>query len=460
MHKTFFSKTNVFSSFLKALRWAKMPLERKDKINLVSLIVLAGFIVSVLFHGFLGVCLHRGYPFNTFLFRPGDRFMDYFNGIRYVTRGHGAGMVGTSGLAYFMWWFLYLISFKSTHASFLIYSVTIVVYVRFYNLKNLLAESFPKMSPATLRRNLFILTFLSYPVLFTLDRGNIEGFVFILFSLFVYFFCSNRTVLSTVFLAGAAALKVYPVIFVILYLSEKRYKEAAIFMGILLVLSGLTYNSLTGLRFHLSSFISMINSSANPGNIYNALYVIGDEGAGFCSSAFGALKAAMYALDPQGSAPRILMLYRTYYWASLLVSALVALYVMFVEKELWKKIAILTLSMIFFPFVTGDYRLLHLYIPMWLFLNSRERSGADLLYSILFALLLIPKAYYSIKGEISISVILNPLIISVFMLSTIAIGLRNVSVSDITQSMRDHLTAARYIFGFGKVRSTGWRHVE
>jgi hypothetical protein len=290
-------------------------------------------------------------------------------------------------------------------------------------------------------------------VLFTLDRGNIEGLAFILLSLFVYFFRLNRIAISAAFLAAASALKVYPAIFVILYLSEKRYREAAIFVGILLLISGLTYNSLTGISFHLSSFISTIKSSSDPGNTYNAIYTIGDGGAGFCSSAFGALKAALYALAPQEiSASRLLMLFRAYYRVSSLLFALVALYVMFVEKELWKKIAILTLSMIFFPFVTGDYRLLHLYIPMWLFLNSKEKSGEDLLYSIFFALLLIPKAYYQIKGEISISVILNPLIISVFLVTMIVTGLRDVSVADVKQSIREHLTAARALLKFREVR--------
>ncbi len=459
MHKTFFSKNSAFLSFLKTSRWAKISLERKDKISIVSFIVFTGFILSALFHYFMGTYMHLGYPFNTFLFQPGDRFMDYFNSLTYVTAGHGEGMVGTSGLAYFVWRFLYLISFKNAYVSFLVYTVTIALYVLFYNLKNLLSGSFPKMSPVSLILGLFVLSFLSYPVLFTLDRGNVEGFAFILLSLFVYFFRSNKTWISAIFLAAATALKIYPVIFFLLYLSEKRYKDIAIFGGTLLVLSGLTYNSLQGITFRFSSFTSIIKSSGDPRNTYNALYVIGDGGAAFCSSAFGALKAAIYAWAPQVSAPRLLLLYRTYYWVSLLLFALVALYIVLVEKELWKKVAILTLSMIFFPFVTADYRLLNLYIPMWLFLNSKERSGADLLYSILFALLLIPKAYYPIKGDISISVILNPLIISVFLLSMIASGLRNVFVADIKQNVREHLTAACYIFWFRKVRSTECKRV-
>lgn len=421
--------------------------------------MLAGFVLAVFFHYFMGAYMHKGYPFNTFLLQPEDRFMDYFNGLRYATAGYGAGMVGTTGLAYLLWRFLYLISFKNANLSFAVYTLAIAVFVVCCNLKAMLSGPFPKMSPTKLIRSLFVLSFLSYPVLFTLDRGNIEGFAFILMALFVYFFRLNKIGISAIFLAAATALKIYPVIFFLLYLSEKKYKEAAIFVGILLVLYAWSYNSLQGFNFQFSSFIGMIRSSSDPGNLYNALYVIGDGGAAFCSSAFGALKAAVYEWSPQqASAPGLLMLFRTYHWVSLLLFALVALYVTFVEKELWKKIAILTLSMIFFPFVVADYRLLNVYIPLWLFLNSSERSGADGFYSVLFALLLIPKAYYPVKGDISISVILNPLIISVFLLTMIATGVRHISVSDIKASVREHLTAALYMFTFKKIRPTGSRN--
>ncbi len=431
-------------------RCLSVGLVREQMIDIIVLIVLAGFVLSACFHYFMGAYMHKGYPFNSFLFRPGDRFMDYFNGLTYVTEGHGEGMKGIFGSAYLLFRFVYLISFKNTYVSFVVYTATIVVYLLSYNLKNLLSGPFPRMAPVKLVRSLFVLSFLSYPLLFTLDRGNVEGFAFMLLSLFVYFFCSNRTGISSLFLAAAAALKVYPIVFIILYLAEKKYKEAAIFVGALLVLSAFAYDEAQGFSFHLLRLVEIIKGSADPAQLYNVVLVIGNEGAAFSSSAYGALKAAIYGWGPQDPAPLLMKLFSTYYSVSLLLFALIALYVIIVEKELWKKVAILTLSMMVFPFVTADYRLLNLYVPMWLFLNSEKRSGEDLLYSVLFGLLLIPKAYYFIRGDISISVILNPLIIFVFLLSMIAIGLRNASVTDITQSMREHLAAARNIFRLRK----------
>jgi hypothetical protein len=430
-------------------------LSREMRIDLISLIVLAGFVASVFTCYVRGTYLGLGYPFNTFLFQPADRFMDYFNGLSYATEGHGAGMVGTQGVAYLLFRVFYLISFKNAYVSFTLYTLAIVMYVLFYNLKNLFSGPPPKVSGVKLMRSLFILSFLSYPVLFTLDRGNMEGFAFISLSLFIYFFRSNRTGIGTLFLAAAAALKVYPIVFIILYLAEKRYKEAAIFGGVLLVLSAFAYDATQGIYFTFSRFISMVKSSGDPTNLYNTLFVIGDEGTAFSSSAYGALKAAIYLWDPLHSGPVILKLFRAYYTVSLLLFGLISLYVIIVEREFWRKIAILTLTMILFPFVTADYKLLNLYIPMWLFLNSEKGSQAHPLYTIFFGLLLIPKAYYTIKGDINISVILNPLIICIFLLYIIAVGLRSASTTGIRQNIAEHLTAVRNLLRFRRVRSAG-----
>jgi hypothetical protein len=54
--------------------------------------------------------------------------------------------------------------------------------------------------------------------------------------------------------------------------------------------------------------------------------------------------------------------------------------------------------------------MIHLYIALMLFLNSHKQSKHDILYTILFGLLLIPKDYLIIQADISIAVFLNPLL--------------------------------------------------
>ena len=96
-----------------------------------------------------------------------------------------------------------------------------------------------------------------------------------------------------------------------------------------------------------------------------------------------------------------------------------AAYVVFIEKIMWKRVALLVFSMLLLPQLSGDYKLIHIYLPMFLFILSIDSSRLDILYLGMFGLLMIPKdhAYlpnvYSeaLNPDISISVMINILLI-------------------------------------------------
>jgi hypothetical protein len=94
----------------------------------------------------------------------------------------------------------------------------------------------------------------------------------------------------------------------------------------------------------------------------------------------------------------------------LIAFALISLFIVLKEKEFWKRVSLLVFMMLLLPQVTFDYKMIHLYIALMLFLNSHKQSQYDILYAILFGLLLIPKDYFLIKPDISIAVFLNPLL--------------------------------------------------
>ena len=52
-------------------------MEKTQKLNIITGIVLAGFIIAVIYHFILGVFFHLEYPYNTFLFIPNVRFSDF-----------------------------------------------------------------------------------------------------------------------------------------------------------------------------------------------------------------------------------------------------------------------------------------------------------------------------------------------------------------------------------------------
>lgn len=77
--------------------------------------------------------------------------------------------------------------------------------------------------------------------------------------------------------------------------------------------------------------------------------------------------------------------------------------------------------MILTPYLMNDYKLIFLFIPIWLFVNAKEYSKFDVIYCALFGLLLIPKALIllnhplGIEHEFSNSIIINPVLIMLFM---------------------------------------------
>ena len=77
--------------------------------------------------------------------------------------------------------------------------------------------------------------------------------------------------------------------------------------------------------------------------------------------------------------------------------------------------------------MSGGYKLLHLFIPLWLFINDKNISRYDLFYVISFGLLLIPKdyLYFAFDRIYTISIILDPTIITAMMVMIIFEGIKN-----------------------------------
>jgi hypothetical protein len=100
---------------------------------------------------------------------------------------------------------------------------------------------------------------------------------------------------------------------------------------------------------------------------------------------------------------------------------------------------ILVGAVLLFPHISVDYKLLHLFIPLFLFINFNKKGKFDLFYIIIFALLLIPKDYYmfskiisdSCFSDISIAVVLNItlLILMLCLIITDGLGRRFETVS-------------------------------
>jgi len=355
--------------------------------------IVVGFAAAVFFHYWMGVYRNMGYPYNTFLFRPIDRWNDFYWLFR-ISGDPYSVVRGFSNLP-FLYRYASLFTVLPAKLGLLAHLASFVLFfacVAWHNLRT--------PSVLSTAMNVFAFSFLSYPFLFTIDRAAFEATVFICLYMFTILY-KKHSYISALFLALAIALKVFPVVFAILLLSDRRWRELIFTAGVALALSLLSYISYPGgLGANLAGNVENLR-------VYAQFYVVGNEGLYFGNNLLGAVKFILMLLNPAAT-PNM----PVFIGVMFAVLACLIVYLVAIEKRFWRKVALLVCALNLLPIVSGDYKLLHLFIPLYLFINENESKRLDWVYTALFGLLLIPKNYYRIPSlpEANISVLANPLL--------------------------------------------------
>ena len=390
-------------------------MSKEAKIQIIRSIIVAGFVVSTLLCLIMRVLLHRGYPYSTFLFDPGDRFNDFFHlqRVRFVPYTK-LTLVGN----YFPLFYVLLIalSIAGTKAAFAIYMLG---FLGFF-----LAYAWQQLRLSQRRQtliNTLIFTFLTYPVLFVLDRANSEMWEFVLMCGFVHFFRRGEGTKASLLLAVAGSLKPFPLLFLMLAVAERRWRDVWVCLAAVVALS------VAAFRFLGPNIIASTQGLIVNLREYNQVFAVpGDAGLYFGHSLFGLLKSISYfGARHNHNASAVSFLAVACLVFALFAVVGVTAYLAVVEKTFWKKVALVVLAMDLLPLVSADYKLLDLFIPLFLFLNSEEKEGYDRIYAVLFALLLIPKAFYPLSGSLwSVGIVINPLLMTAMAALIIGTGLK------------------------------------
>jgi len=389
-------------------------ISRSQKTHLLALMMIVGLMINITYHYWLGAYDNLSYPYNTFLFVPRVHFSDYTS----VTR-EGGSLNPYLGYKSAQYPLLVLVGylFSLLPFSIYIYFFLLIAGLLFFCILFLREGGWLEYAI-----NIFIISLLSYPVLITIDRGNFEGLVAVVLLAFAYFFMQKRYAASAILLAIAISLKLLPVVLLALFIPERRYREIGICIVVTLLL---TLASLLcfqgGLAANLNFLLHASNITSNPffGYFTNFKGDVVQRGTSLITlikiiqREFGAWTNY---IDYFGE-----NLIKIYVILAGLVGIIMALYTIFIEKETWKRFAILTFAMLILPTISADYKLLHIYMPLYLFINSPKKSRLDLIYLILFGLLLVPKDYYYLQHigseagfDISLSVPFNILILMAF----------------------------------------------
>jgi hypothetical protein len=352
-----------------------------------------GFCLAVFFHYALGVYAGKGYPYNTFLFVPVDRFSDFY---RVVEANQNLNpFFGPHHMYQYP-----LLNFFGFLFSLMPLQFAIVVYIYIIAGFMIMACSyFIRLGTRpTNWKDVFILSFLTSPFLYVLDRCNFDGFMFIFLTIFIYFFMNEKYLLSAFFLSLAIAMKPFPAVFLLLFVAEKKYRDAILTVASTVIITAIILFFFKG--GFVANLLATISISSFPDVIGESGYFSANNFVFHSMSVFTMLK--VYFIET-GAIQNIDMAVFSSLYVKIMAALLIpiSLYVIFVEKELWKRAAILSIIMVIFPQISGTYRLMYMFVPLFLFLKNEVPAKNDYLYTVLFGLLLIPKNYYYLPNTVT-----------------------------------------------------------
>ena len=240
---------------------------------------------------------------------------------------------------------------------------------------------------------------ISYPVMFCLERGNILILSAVLAMFFVFFKDSENKVireLSYISLAFSAGIKLYPAIFGLSLIIEKKYKEAArlLLYGIVVVGFPIVFfldefrpdtASISFGTLHLLNIGSNVTSNAESTSalakiIKNLInFAVNKKSSLNFSSVSIQNFVFMAKADP--TIAKILCA----------ITEAIALVCAFKTKSEWKRMFLLAYLMLNIPSASNSYALSFVLIPFTMFLfGQNKRTFKDWIYLCGFALLLTP----------------------------------------------------------------------
>lgn len=239
------------------------------------------------------------------------------------------------------------------------------------------------------------------PMLFNFERGNYIVCA-LLFSLSFYAFYNNESrglrEFSYIMLAFAAGIKLYPALFAVLLLREKRICDFLRCVAYSLLVILISFLTMEGGFANIAQFIHWLNDFSGDLTDYGYNYSLAST-VGVVASLFG---ADVWELSPVVAAIQSYLPY-----AVLLLCAVAS----FLVKQKWKALALVSITIIQFPKISFTYALMFMLIPLLEFIAEQDKDRRDYAY-MAFMLITIMPVYLGMAIP-SLGVILNQVIISV-----------------------------------------------
>ena len=235
------------------------------------------------------------------------------------------------------------------------------------------------------------LTLTSYPLLFVLQRWNLEVAVWLLVSLGLWAFYKQQYAWAAVLIGGATSLKLYPLIFFGLFLPRKRYSACALGVATFLVVTAL---SLYGIDHNI---VRAYRWDSVQLQAFGRLYAASFLSLGYDHSIFALVKTATLPWLPD-----LTFIVRPYTLA-VAIGCLILYFARIWKMPILNQMLTLSVLSVIVAPVSFDYTLLSLYpaLGMLCILALRtpaEMQGQLIPFFTLFALILTPESYLVINN--------------------------------------------------------------
>jgi hypothetical protein len=379
---------------------------RRRVVALLTAVVFTGTFASIVWHYFNAQYRLRGYPASTFLFKPVARFKDFFEVY------HNAGRFGETGQQNFVYSpVLHLFTKVMTvFPDRLAFALVVAAFLA--TLATLVWRCLTPGLGTPLERLPYalVLTLFTYPVLFVIDRGNLEMVVFVLLAAFFYLYFALHSRWAWLPLALAIAAKFYWATLLVLLLLDKHFRQFVYAVAGAIastLVSALAIAWISGLGFGtvLSRWAATLDGHlASVNSIFS-----GEHGHNLWGVATVLDRWTSDVLWLHGETN-----------VRLLYTVICLLGFVWVCERLrsqpladWQRATALIVCALLLPLENHDYTLIHLFLPLAMFALAAGQVRRWWLVTLLFALLLIPVDYvYFTFGlfmsDVSTSVLIYP----------------------------------------------------
>ena len=409
--------------------------------------------------GVRGHILHEPFPRNTLFWMPEYRFTDFTEeslraehfGMPHVLTRTDLGQMSADPFPYpppTIYAYLAFVAFPRPLVAYLIF-----VLLSFFAATCYFSWRVKRAAPGHLPQLAIWSTFLmGFPLAFLIDRGNIEGVIWVLILLGLFAFTRNRMVLAVLLWGLAASMKIYPGLLFVLFLAKRKYR---IFALAIAATAAFTVLALAGIGPTVGQAAA---DSAHSQPFLLRDFILVRHTPGFDHSLFGAIKQIMrgyislhtrqFGLDTRPAFGKALRVYNIL----IPLCALLLYWFRLRRFPLLNQFMAYMLLCVILPYISYEYTLINIYL-VWgaflLFLLSDVATGrisipARAIHTILIscAVIFVPLSYLLIGNNPEHMIAFGGQVQLVFIAIILWTVLRTPMPSSLFGDLRSHPTAS------------------